>query len=388
MHAAVTGKSWAQSIHRQTLLALGRHRRLKRHNSLCIRTHERARDAKLSSFPSTLQIEHSTYCNLRCRMCSIIRPSRQRAQAHLTMDVVEKLRPVLPHVRDIALNGGGEPFLVHDIERFLDLFGTYGVRISTITNGTLITDRLARVIGRHFSSLTISIDGATRDTYEMIRENSRFDHLLRAIDVINRHRRPGLQLKINFVIMLCNVHELPELVRFARDHEFAEVHATWMVAFDDLPWTHAQQPARDPARVNACLADARRAALECGIVLVVPPDLAVTPAMPSATGDGGDDAGLASYGRLLTTQRVTGFCHLMYDRAMVLVDGRVKPCCHSHEIVGSLQEQSFEEIWNGPAYQSLRSAFASGVLPGSCRSCNFLRSGELGSGQLIERGAG
>src|SRR5262245_45545463 len=181
----MTGASWTQSVYRRGLLALGRHQRLKRHNAHRIRKHQRARDAMLSSFPSTLQIEHSTYCNLKCRMCSIIRPSRQRAQAHVTMDVVEKLRPVLPHVRDITLNGGGEPFLVHDIDRFLDLFGAYGARNSTITNGTLITDRLARLIGRHFSSLTISIDGATRETYEMIRENARFDHLLRAIDAIN-----------------------------------------------------------------------------------------------------------------------------------------------------------------------------------------------------------
>jgi radical SAM protein with 4Fe4S-binding SPASM domain len=99
--------------------------------------------------------------------------------------------------------------------------------------------------------------------------------------------------------------------------------------------------------------------------------------------DESDELPVLRYGNLLPSNRVEGYCRIMYDRAMVLLDGRVKPCCHSLEMMGSLRDQSFEQIWNGDAYQSLRASFARGVLPDSCRSCNFLRSNQLTGARLV-----
>ncbi|MFO0985488.1 MAG: SPASM domain-containing protein [Planctomycetota bacterium] len=385
--AASSERSWRRLVRRscdRALRLLGARDRLKRHNAHLIRRHARRRDLVLDSMPSTLQLEHSTYCNLRCRMCSIIRPSRNRALQHMSEELVLRLRPVLPYVREVSLNGGGEPFLVPRIDRFLDVFRSYGVRLATITNATLITERLGKLIGETFSHLIVSMDGATRATYEMIRENARFEHLLRGIDLVNQHRRKGLRLSLAFVAMRCNLPELPALIQFASEHQVQDVRVAWMVPFADLPWTHDQVPSLDPIAANGWLAEARAAAAALGVELQAPDPLPQV-ADPASHAPAAPDLEepTAVYGKLLDASRVGGYCHLMYDKAMVLVDGRVKPCCHSHEIMGSVFTTPFAEIWNGPAYQHLRAGFASGVLPASCRSCNFLRSGQLKSGWLV-----
>lgn len=355
---------------------------LKRRNIDYMRGYAKRKEARLISYPKLIHVELSTYCNLRCRMCSITRPSRNRKLSYVPLEVIERLRPVLPFIQDCKLHGGGEPFLHPQIEPILEEFRRFGVRLNTVTNATLIDERLARLIGETFSTLTVSVDGATRETYEHVRVHARFDDMRAGIARINRYRNPDFKLIIGVVMMRCNLHELPDLVRFAAENQAQEVQAAWMVPFPDLPWTHEQNPIDEPERANRYMAEARAVAAELGISVRLPDDLPVK--APAANVDPGHKA---CYNNLHGTEEVEGHCRLMYDRAMVLVDGRIKPCGQSETVegMGSLYEQSFEEIWNGAAYQQLRQTFGSGTLPKSCRSCNFIRSKQLGDARLVFR---
>lgn len=358
---------------------------VKERNRYHIRRHLQKGHLELRSFPKLLHVEMSTYCNLRCRMCSIVRPSRDRAARHISWEVIDRLRPVLPFVSDTKMHGGGEPFLHPDIERIGAVFREYGVQLNTVTNATVIDDRIARFIGHHFATLTVSLDGATAATFEAIRERARFDRVMHSLDLLNQHRQPGFKLILGLVLLRANVHELPDLVRLAKEKGAQEVQAAWLVPFSDLPWTQEQDPTREPERVNRYLKETYAAGEELGISLKLPPMLPVRSHGSVAA------KALAEhrpcYGALHPTSRVEGLCQLMYDRAMVLVDGTIKPCGQSESVpdLGSLANQSFEEIWSGPGYQRLRSTFRSGTLPKSCRSCNFIRSGQLGKARLIVR---
>ena len=73
----------------------------------------------------------------------------------------------------------------------------------------------------------------------------------------------------------------------------------------------------------------------------------------------------------------------MYERALVRVDGTVKPCCHASTTFGSLLESDFESIWNSERFQAIRQTFNGGTLPEPCRNCNFLRSGQLQGAELV-----
>jgi radical SAM protein with 4Fe4S-binding SPASM domain len=353
---------------------------LKDRNLDRMRGHAKRRDVDLLSLPKLIHVELSTICNLRCRMCSISRPSRTRELKYLEMDVVEKLEPALPYIKDCKLHGGGEPFLNPGIERILEVFQRHEVRLNTVTNGTVIDDRLGKLIGENFSTLTMSVDGATARTFELVRPPARFSSVLRSFEYLDKHRHPDFKLIIGVVIMNCNIRELPDLVRFTKEHGGQELQGAWLVPFHDLPWTHDQDPTIDPVLTNRCMAEARAVGEELGISVRLPPDLPSEGAAKNV-----DLSHKPSYHDLHGTNQVEGHCRLMYDRAMVMVDGRIKPCGQSETVekMGSLFEKTFAEIWSGPEYQELRATFNGGTLPKTCRSCNFIRSGQLGDAKLV-----
>ena len=65
-------------------------------------------------------------------------------------------------------------------------------------------------------------------------------------------------------------------------------------------------------------------------------------------------------------------CHLPWHEAWVDVDGAVL-VCHSHggEVAGSLDQQSFDAIWNGPLYRKIRAGWRSGAPVWHCRGCGM-----------------
>jgi MoaA/NifB/PqqE/SkfB family radical SAM enzyme len=379
--------------------------RLKARNLEWMRGNYKKGVVELTNFPKLIHVELSTHCNLRCRTCSITRPGRRRVLGYLSMETLENLRPALPFVSDCKLHGGGEPFMHPQIEQVLRVFRDEGVRLNTVTNAVLIRERLARLIGETFSTLTVSVDGADKETFEYVRLQAKWEKLLRGLDLLNEHRGPDFRLIIGVVMLKCNIHQLPDFVRFAHEHGAQEMQAAWLVPFHDLPWTQTQALTDDPVRTNAFMDEARAVGDELGVSVRIPDNLPVDGAA-SATAvpvqlshpneRGADRAGdaastivaldhEATYWNLHGTDRVEGHCRLMYDRAMVLADGNVKPCGQSRYVreLGSVNERSFEQCWNGVGYQDLRATFNGGTLPKTCMSCNFIRSKQLGTARLV-----
>jgi radical SAM protein with 4Fe4S-binding SPASM domain len=383
------------------LKAFGRLDALKERNRAWMRGNYKRGIFQLNNFPKLIHVELSTHCNLACRTCSITRPGRTRDLMYLSMETLERLRPALPFVSDCKLHGGGEPFMHPHIERVLEVFEEEGVRLNTVTNAMLIRERLGRLIGDGFSSLTVSVDGADRETYEYVRLKASWDRLHRGLDNINRFRNDDFRLIIGVVMLKCNIHQLPDLVRFAHRHHAQELQAAWLVPFHDLPWTYEQRLTDDPERTNRYMDEARAVGDELGISVRIPDNLPVGDAAPRPkvahrNERGADRAGdrdstivalehRDTYWDLHGTTRVEGHCRLMYDRAMILVDGRVKPCGQSRMVpeLGSIHDRSFEQCWNSAGYQRLRSTFNGGTLPVTCQSCNFIRSKQLGSARLV-----
>jgi radical SAM protein with 4Fe4S-binding SPASM domain len=354
--------------------------RLKTRNRYHIRRNLRKGHTQVNNYPKLLHVEMTTSCNIRCRMCSIVRPGRTRKIQHLDMDVMRRLEDILPFVSDTKMHGGGEPFLNPHIEKIIKTFQKYGVKLNTVTNATLINDKLAKLIGRNFATLTVSMDGATQETYDYVRERSDYNKVIRGLELLNKYRHENFRLIIGFVILRCNAHELPDLVRLAKKYGAQEVQAAWLVPFHDLPWTDENDPTREPERMNSLLKEAVKVGEQIGVSVKIPPLLPEEGGKAKAVKEH-----KPTYHNLHPTTDVEGHCRLMYDRAMVLVDGNLKPCGQSRFVddLGTLKEQSFEAIWSGPGYARLRSTFNGGTLPKTCRSCNFIRSGQLGDAKLV-----
>lgn len=178
-------------------------------------------------WPRRLEFSVSNTCNLECAMCngdwsSMIRSRREgRPPLPKVYDdhFFEQLRPFLAHL-DSAKFLGGEPFVASESLRVMDLMIDEGHEIacSVQTNGTQWTPRVRRILDGLPVSLTVSLDGVTRETIERIRVGASYDVLMSNLDHYREYTaRKGTELELAFCFMVQNWQEFGEFLRFADD---------------------------------------------------------------------------------------------------------------------------------------------------------------------------
>jgi radical SAM protein with 4Fe4S-binding SPASM domain len=322
--------------------------------------------------PREIQLEVTRSCNLRCRMCLVrYRDVPNRREGSMPFDTFKRVVDELPDLEAITLQGLGEPLLAPDLYRMIEYATARRITIGFNTNATLLTrGRAERLIRAGLDWLHISIDGATAETYESIRDGSDFERVRRNLaGMVEAKRelaadRPDLTLIL--VAMRRNVRELPAFVRMAAEAGVDDVHVQNLShSFDDavrLPgydairaftleealWTDGgPEPAFDEAR-----AEAER----LGVALRLPKKSAPSRARRAGTPG----------------------CFWPWEEAYVHHDGTVQPCCmimgEDRAVLGDAgADGGFAAVWNGDRYRSFRERLLSDDPPDVCRGCSLYR---------------
>ena len=184
-------------------------------------------DAWAHHMPVEVYVQVASACNLDCYMCyEHLRPEkykRGRGLRVLGPELFAKLeREVLPQALKITFGVGGEPMLCEHLLDYIERSYALNQHVHLMTNGTRITtDKSAETLARCLSSIEISIDAATKETYERIRIGSKWEKLLANLERLNRFRDryahdERTHLSLCFVMMQSNVHELPAFVELGR----------------------------------------------------------------------------------------------------------------------------------------------------------------------------
>lgn len=131
---------------------------------------------------SAVHLHLTNRCNLECTYC--FRESTPRLPVHLTAEhFVDALRRMLPFSADtMAVTfTGGEPMMFPGFERVVEASTELGYTNILLTNGILITPSRAAFIARHFSDITISLDGPSEDIHAATRGQGNYERVLRGI---------------------------------------------------------------------------------------------------------------------------------------------------------------------------------------------------------------
>ncbi|MFN8017409.1 MAG: radical SAM protein [Acidimicrobiales bacterium] len=180
---------------------------------------------ELDQGPALLGLYFSNTCNLQCTMCdgtssSSIRLHREHLPPIKTSyddRFFDDLRDLLPHVKALAF-AGGEPFLIPEAIRTWELMAEVApdVPATIITNGTYWSPRVERALEGITPNITVSIDGATAETYESIRHGASWDGLMTNLDRLQAlTERKGTDLVICFSLFVDNHHELGAMLELA-----------------------------------------------------------------------------------------------------------------------------------------------------------------------------
>ena len=185
--------------------------------------------------PDTLQISVTSRCNLRCEMCYAYKDANQSEELTL-----EEIKDVIRQCKEWGVKEinlcGGEPLISEIIFEIIDFAKASGLKVILTTNGTLITENLARkLIQSKIDIITISVDGAKALTHDKIRAQAgSFDKIMQGIKHLNNCPDSKRLVKV-LILTLSNYNfeELEEYFSLARSLAIDALYIT-SVVFDNV----------------------------------------------------------------------------------------------------------------------------------------------------------
>jgi MoaA/NifB/PqqE/SkfB family radical SAM enzyme len=201
------------------------------------------RPGKRRSF-SAWQIELTTRCPLRCRMC--VREDEAPWQRRdMALDDFRMILPCLADVETVVLEGWGESLLHKDLSECIRLVKKEGSRVGFVTSGFGLTrDRVHEIIRAGVDFVGFSVSGTNPETHDAIRVNSHLQDLLAAIHLFHQEKRhlgsPGPKMHIVFLMVRDNIREIPMVPSLAKEAGIEEVILT-NICHTINPWQDTQR---------------------------------------------------------------------------------------------------------------------------------------------------
>ena len=167
--------------------------------------------------PTVIQIDASAHCQLACPSCPTASGATRAAMSagHLDPANFERLLAANPGLQEVELSNYGEMFLNPRLRELLRIAFERGVVLNA-NNGTNLNhaseETLEALVQCRFRSLSVSIDGASQESYARYRVNGDFERVIGNIEKINaykrKHRSGFPQLTWQFIVFGHNEHEI------------------------------------------------------------------------------------------------------------------------------------------------------------------------------------
>lgn len=179
---------------------------------------------ELSAHPYWFGLSNWGKCNINCIMCHRTKELTMPQHVHRTM---MEIKNYYDKEIEIFATGNGDPFIRNDSFDLLSNFQTTlypKVKFEILTNGTLLTlETFQKIKHLKYTWINISVDAATKETYEKIRRGAKWEKIIDNLNIVKRAKESGVfpYVAINMTVMRSNYKEISSFVRLSRDFGFA-----------------------------------------------------------------------------------------------------------------------------------------------------------------------
>ena len=175
--------------------------------------------------PEKVRLEACTICQLKCTGCSFQHGGGDNlGRGYLSLENFKRFLEMNPFVREIELSNYGEIFLNPDLVGIMYHAREKGV-VLTAKNGTnfntVSEEQMRAMVETGFREVSLSIDGASQETYSRYREGGNFDtviHNIRKLQEIKREAGSQFpMLSWQFILMAHNELDVGKAKQMAND---------------------------------------------------------------------------------------------------------------------------------------------------------------------------
>ena len=261
-------------------------------------------------YPPLLMIEPTSHCNLACPLCPSGNGSLQRSRDFIDFDLFQK---VIDEIKDktvaLLLWNQGEPFLHPELPQMIRYARDYGLYTMTSTNMNYLPDPDA-LVDSGLDTLIVSLDGASRETYNKYRVNGDFQKVLdntsRLVEAKRRKNSVTPYISWQFIIMRHNEHEIDQIKKLAAEAEVDQLIFKTVQIYnkEDIALF---LPTKEKYR--------RYKIVDDGFIL---------------------------------KKRIANRCRRIFTQPVVNCDGELAICCYDKDNiykVGNLQDNSLKSLW-------------------------------------------
>jgi len=222
--------------HLQSSISDGSYRYCNEHQCSYIKS-----DAVLHGQPDRIQhlrLAIDDSCNLRCPSCRKDMVFHKQGSAYnLGIRLADRVNDWLhdcQHPIQVHIGSDGDPFASHVYRHFMEQTPVKdNIKYSILTNGLLFKEFHARVphVINNLNELGVSIDGATKDTYEKLRLGGKWDKIIEGLESIaEQKQKNNFTFILHFVVQKENYREMETIIDLGEQYGADRV---WLNKIED-----------------------------------------------------------------------------------------------------------------------------------------------------------
>ncbi len=310
--------------------------------------------------PIKAHISPNSQCNFRCTMCAVSDFPRGKRAEPMRLERFREIVEQLPTICEAHPAGLSEILMMpqDDLLAMLAVLRNAHIWVQLVTNGSLLDQKqwIPKLLELDINEWCVSIDGASKKTFEQIRRGSNFERVINNLELLAQEAS-GIgvlnRIKLQMTLQQSNQSEIGDVLRIASRLGIGSV-ALSVDIFDwgSVTWRNRNQP--NSANLQShVLSDAIDLGKSLGIYVGV----------------------IEISNRYSASGPMSGRCQWPFSAVFISSDDRIVPCCHisnpdHFEIdASSATYPTMEARWFSPAYLEFREAHVRGNIPEACRAC-------------------
>ena len=177
-------------------------------------------------------------CNLRCPSCRKGMIFHKEGSAYnLGIRLADKINDWLysyEHPIQVHIGSDGDPFASHVYRHFMEQTPERdNIKYSILTNGLMFKEFHHKVpyVINNLQELGVSIDGASKETYEKLRLGGKWEKILEGLECMaEQKQKHGFRFILHFVVQKDNYHEMEDIIHLGKQYGADRV---WLNKMED-----------------------------------------------------------------------------------------------------------------------------------------------------------